>query len=436
MKAKPITKQASRILLIFLLGLFLSSCAIPMKESESSAEKTTPAAAEQETEAPEVPAEPRLKYIVNSDSVQELIYDSLGQVCRRITRQIGTSGDTSWLETETVFFDADGNVTDYRIEGVPEAQRDPDQQIRMEGKRLIRTSKDSTVTYEYENGQLVLFLINASYYNVIAQYERDGNGQCVRRTVQQYETDAADPEKKTYFPAQVYQFRYAYDEAGLPLYSWQESEDGVQTSAFTVYYYENHPARQKEAAGRLKAVLSSDSVTLLTCDPDGTVRQSERLYLDDRCAGSSTEYGQVKETISFDRNGDLLLYRREGDPNGEDGICEISGNQLTRDVFRLTYRQGRVSVSKLSISYGNDTVLNRDIVYSMDSFGLYEKRNLSWYLTKQGDPDGEKQSAPGFTDSEEKFVYLYETQRFPLWSYRVNEKGEPVRDSFELYIFE
>ncbi|MBP5295255.1 MAG: hypothetical protein J6Y95_05995, partial [Lachnospiraceae bacterium] len=69
-----------------------------------------------------------------------------------------------------------------------------------------------------------------------------------------------------------------------------------------------------------------------------------------------------------------------------------------------------------------------------NALGLCEKMRISWYLTKPGDP--EQYPVPEYQDSVQTFVYEYGGQRFPVWSYLINEQGKPVLNSFVLYLFE
>lgn len=438
MGKKKIRKRLFALLLSALLVLALSACSVPMKEETEPSPRTEAAEQTGETEkTPEKAAFPRLKFIGNGNSMTELFYDADGKVIRRNTYRIAEYEGQNLIETEILCFDAEGSITDYRLEGVPKGS-EPEETVCFEGNRLIVSRADSVTTREFEKGRQVGLHIQSASVNYLVEDEFDGGEWPVRQVVQLYEvqTDGSEP-KKIYQSTQIMTLRYEYDAAGLPLYSYLTDTDGWnRMNQYTVYLFENRPETERNDR-LLKAVLGGHSVYFLTYYTDGTAKKNEKRSLAKRYdeSGKESWYEQT-EIIGFETNGDILSRRVEKDPSAEEETFTISGRLLETPFFSQLYHRGRVIQSHFSYSWDNDRLIHREAVYEMDQKGLYQTCHISWYLTSVREPSGEKESVPEYPDSEQKYVYFYDDTGLPIWSYQLDEEGEPLTDSIELYLFE
>ena len=435
MKKRRERKWLAVLLLSGLMILVFSACSVPMKETESVSRAEASEQPRETDKEPGQPAVPRLKLYGSGSSLTELSYDRDGNVRTRTTRQIAESDGKTWIETETISFDPQGNITDYRLEGVPEEQRREEETVRFEENRLTVSSQDHSITTEFEKGRTVSLHIQSPYQNYLIRYEYEGQEVPVRRVLQIYELDAE--QNKHFLTSQILTCRYAYDAAGLPLYSYlTDAEGGIRSDAYTYYLFENRPETERD--GRLlTAVLGGQSVYCLTYYTGGTAKKNEARSLAKRYDGSGKEsWYERTEIIDFEANGDVLSRRVENDPSAEEETFTVSGRILETPLFSRLYHRGRVIQSHFFYSLDNDRLMHRETVYEMDQKGLYQTCRISWYLTSVRDPSGEKESVPEYPDSERLFVYHYDENGFPLWSYQTDEEGLPVKDSFQGYLFQ
>ncbi len=433
MKKRRERKWLAVLLLSGLMILVFSACSVPMKETEAVSRAEASEQPRETDKEPEQPAVPRLKLYGSGSSLTELSYDRDGNVRTRTTRQIAESDGKTWIETETVSFDPKGNITDYRREGVPEEQRQEDEAVRFEENRLTVSSQDHSITTEFEKGRTVSLHIQSPYQNYLIRYEYEGQEVPVRRVLQIYELDAE--QNKHFLTSQILTCRYAYDAAGLPLYSYLTDAEGAVQSDYSFYVFENRPDRTDGSL--LKAVMGAESVIILTRYAGGQVKENEEHYLSERYDDSGSRYREErKATVGFETNGDILFWHAEGDPSAGEEPFTISGDRLELPAITYIYRQGRVIRSHLSFGWDNERLMHLETVYGMDDRGLYERCSVSWYLTSAKDPSGAKESLPDYPDSKRIFVYYYDENGLPLWSYQTDEEGLPVKDSFQGYLFQ
>ena len=426
-------KWLAVLLLSGLMILVFSACSVPMKETEAASRTEAAEPARATNKEPEQSVVPRLKLYGSGSSLTELSYDRDGNIRTRTTHQIAESDGKTWIETETISFDPQGNITDYRQEGVPEEQRQEDETIRFEENRLTVSSQDHSTTTEFEKGRMVSLHIQSPYQNYLIRYEYEGQEVPVRRVLQIYELDAE--QNKHFLPAQILTCRYAYDAVGLPLYSYLTDAEGAVQSDYSFYIFENRPDRTDGSL--LRAVMGAESVIILTRYAGGQVKENEEHYLSERYDDSGSRCREERKAIiGFETNGDILSWRAEGDPSAEEEPFTVSGDRLELPLITYVYRQGRVIRSHLSFNWDDERLMHRETIYKMDEKGLYEGCSISWYLTSAKDPSGARESLPDNPDSERTFVYHYDENGRPLWSYQTDEQGQPVKNSLQAYLFE